>query len=732
MTSQTAAVADIATPREREDPKGVPLPMGDPLFLCIAELLTHHGNTKPLSVLGHSFTTPGVSLSHLAAINLLEQQQFAAEWRHKRLDALIPELFPVIVALKDGGYCLVLAAPSPGSSQVQVVYPIESTVPILCERDELMANTTGLCLLAKPDYRKSAQFEAQGDELGKGHWLFGVLTLFRGFYAQAALASVLVNVLAVSGAFYAMNIYDRVIPHKGYDTLLAMTVGVVLALFFEDILKHLRTHLLERTARRADYILSNRVFNHLLASRLENIPSSPGAMANMLREYESVREFLTSATLTGLADLPFVLLFLALVAWVGGWLAVVPMVIIVIMVIGLLWAQKPLAAHANVQFGASASRHGLLLETIEGLETAKSVKAEGVLVSKWDRYNELIGEHSMENRTIQANIGLFISTMQQGGNTVLLCVGAYLASEGLLTSGVLIAAAMLNGRILAPIAAVGGLASRYQQARKAFEMLDKFMQAETDREHLTHRVVPEQAGPGALTVQAVDFAYPQSEVKALDGIHLHLAGGMHLALLGEVGSGKSTLLRLLAGLYKPSSGTVLLDGVDISQLNPTYLRSRVGVLSQEPRLFSGTLMENLMVGGRVADDWFLRVTQATGVHEIAARHPRSYQMMIGDKGCSLSGGQKQLIAWARMLMAQPDIVLMDEPTSALDPASEQRFVQVMRDYLKGRTAVLITHKLNMLDLVERVAIVKGGKIEVENEKSAVLKPVPVPTPVKEG
>lgn len=698
-----------------------------PLLLCVTALLKHYGNDKPMSVVSHGVAAAAGRLAHPVAVELLERQGFFAEWRHGRINAIIPELFPVILELKGGDYCIVFSAPD--GDELDVYLPTQATQPIRRKRAEVEAQAVGLYLLCKPDTRPAFERmpggDAVADDATEGHWLFGTLRQFKGFYAQAILASLLANILAIAASFYSMNIYDRVIPHRGYSTLLALTVGVLLALLFEHGLKHLRVHVLEQTARRADFILSRKVFRHLQMFRLENLPGSPGSLANVLREYESVREILTSATLTGLADLPFAFLFVAMVAWIGGWLAIVPIVVMVVMAVYLIAAQRPLARHANEQFSAASSRHGLLIETIEGLETVKSVRGEGLLLTRWDRFNELIGAHGLANRTIQSNLGSFIGAMQQGSNVLLMCFGAYLASEGYITSGVLVAAAILNGRIMAPISQVGGLALRYQQAKKAFETLDDFMRAPTDCEDAANKVVMSRTGGGAYEVKAVDFAYPGTDAKALNRIKLSIPAGAHLGLLGEIGSGKSTLLRILAGLYEPQSGMVTLDGVDLQQVHPASLRERVGVLSQEPRLFSGSLRDNLLMGARVPDKWFIEVTVNTGVHAIAAAHPHGYNMRIGDKGSSLSGGQKQLIAWARMLLAAPDIVLMDEPTGAMDPATEQKFIRVMGEYLKGRTMVLITHRVALLELADRVAIIREGVVEREGDKSVVLRPVPV-------
>lgn len=697
------------------------------LLACLSTLLAHYGHHKPLSVLGHAVASAHGKLSHAAAVELLERQGFVAEWGHGAPSTLIAELFPVVLALKDDDYCVLLEPPADG--RMTVIFPLQSSLPLAIASETLAARLTGLYLLCQADRRPDAAPLPGHDAADRdGHWLFGTLKLFKGFYQQAILASLLSNLLAVATSFYSMNIYDRVIPHKGYSTLLALTIGVGLAIVFEHVLKHVRVQVLERTARRADFILSRKLFRHLQVSRLEHLPSSPGALANVLREYESVREILTSATLTGLADLPFAFLFIALIAWIGHWLALVPVAVMAVMAVFLVAVQRKLAYHANAQLSASSSRHGLLIETIEGLETVKATRAEGVLLSRWDQYNEEIGAHNLASRTTQAHIGSFIAAMQQGSTILLMGFGAYLAAEGYITSGVLVAAAILNGRILAPLAQVGGLALRYQQARKAFETLEKFMRAPTDCDGLAERVVPPRGG-GHYEVQAVDFAYAHSDLKALNRITLTVPAGAHVALLGEIGSGKSTLLRILAGLYRPESGMVKLDGVDLQQIHPASLRERVGVLSQEPRLFSGTLLDNLLMGAKVPDQRFIEVVTQTGVQAIASAHPQGYHMRIGDKGASLSGGQKQLIAWARMLLASPDIVLMDEPTGAMDPATEQQFIRVMRAYLKDRTMVLITHRIALLELVERVAVIQHGAVQVEGDKSLMMRQAPNANPL---
>jgi ATP-binding cassette subfamily C protein LapB len=590
------------------------------------------------------------------------------------------------------------------------------TVPLA----DLLPRYSGYCIFvqARPrlDPRADEEFPVRAHS-----WFWGTLWGFKRYYLESMIGAMLINLLTIATSLFVMNVYDRVVPNNAEATLWVLAVGTGLAIGFEFAARTLRGYLIDVVGKKVDLLLASQLFRQALAMRMEVRPASAGAFASNLREFEALRDFFTSATLTTLTDLPFVFLFIWIIGLVGGPIALIPLLAIPILLVAGLLAQIPLASLMQRHLTESSAKHGILVEAVEGVETLKTLSAEGTMQGRWENYTALTAHTAMRSRFISSLVVNLTMLVQQAVTIVMVVWGVYRIADGLLTVGGLIACTILSGRALAPLGQLAGLLTRYQQSRWALVGLNRIMAQPTDRpdgRSFLHRPVLS----GQLEFDDVNFSYPRGKIAVLHNVSFRIQAGEHAAILGRVGSGKSTALRLIMGLYRCSSGSVLIDGLDLQQIDPADLRRNVGYVSQDVRLFYGTLRENLTLGSPMADDEaMLTATRLAGLDRFLSAHPLGFDLMVGERGEGLSGGQKQSVALARTLLAAPPVLLLDEPTSAMDHNTEQAFIEHFKGFIKGRTLVLATHKPAMLDLVDRLIVLEAGKVVADGPRDSVLK-----------
>lgn len=640
---------------------------------------------------------------------------FEATWVDADLQTLPAALLPCLVTLGNKGVAVICASTETG---LDVIYPI-SGVRISLPWSVFLQDNPGRLLLVKrqgeEDLRAGNLIELRGK-----HWFWGIMWSLRKEFAEAVIWSVAINILTLAGTFLTMTVYDRVLPNQAYVTMWSLAIGVTIAMLFEMGARTLRAHGLDQIGKQADLILGSAVFRHVLGQRLEQERQSIGAFANILREFESVRSFVTSMTLTSVADLPFVLLFTVVIYVLAGplaWIAAVA--VLVSIAIGVL-VQIPLARMAAESMRFGATRHGVVVESLESLEALKSLRAEHLMLSRHDRIGEQLATITLRSTALSTLVGNTANFIQQLALVATLLWGVYLVGEGVTSTGGIVAAVMLGSRALASVVALVNLAVRFQNAKVALNSLDRIMAQPLER-NPDVRYFRAVGLPSMLSIREGSFAYQEHQPQVLKKISLTIAPGERLAVLGPIGSGKSSLLKVLAGLYLPTEGDVLLGGVDMRQIEPADVRGRIAYVAQDARLFYGSLRDNLTIGApHASDEEILRVTAMCGVTTIAAAHPDGFNLMIGEGGRTLSGGQRQAIALARALLMRPRILLLDEPTSAMDGASEQGILSSLLALDKEITLIVVTHKPALLALVNRIIVIDQGRKVTDGPKADVL------------
>ncbi|MFG6489473.1 type I secretion system permease/ATPase [Roseateles sp. BYS78W] len=717
-------------------------PVGDPLLQALAWLTRHHG--KPRSPESLRAGAPvEEALTPDNAIRVMREAGYNAGLLRKSIDDINALLLPAVLLLNGGDACVLVrrlddpAAVAAGNCRYEVVFPGPEAAAVPATTAELEPEYSGFMLAVSPlEAARGGRTESPllklGDKGLASHWLWGTLKRFTPYYRASMLAALLSNVLMLVSGLVTSVIYDKVIPHQAMVTLWTLAVGAGVALMFDLFARQLRAHLIDLAGRKADLIIGAKLYRQTLGVRMEHKPASAGSYAHYLAQVEMVREFFTSASLSALSDLPFLVIFIGMTFVIGGPLGWV-LVLAAPVIMGLSWAiQGALRRAMRTNMQETADLHGTLVESLEGLEDLKTSGAEGRFLRRYEHTTAVVAQSALTARALSSWSMNLSSTMQQAVNLIILVWGVYLIHDGVITSGALIGSVMFAARAIAPLGSLVSLATRYQGARAAMLSLNQMMNAPVERDS-ARNYVPLSNVSGKVGLHDVGFAYPAAVTahgqttgeaaspKVLRNVTMRLEAGERIAILGRIGSGKSTILRLLGGLYLPTEGMVEVDGIDLRQIDPAEFRARVGFVSQEPRLFLGTLRDNVLMGRAHLDAGRLvEVAKLTGLDRVVAGHPMGWDLPVGEMGQLLSGGQRQLVALARALVTKPQVLLMDEPTSSMDAQSEMAFLRQLRDAAGTATLVVVTHRPAVLELVQRIVVVDGGRIVMDGPRDQVL------------
>ena len=552
-------------------------------------------------------------------------------------------------------------------------------------------------------------------------WFWGCLKENWKIYKEVILATIMINVFALASTLFIMNVYDRVIPNSAFDTLWVLSLGAFIVYSFDFFMKNMRGYFLDVAGRKADVKISAKLFEQVLGMTMQARPASAGVLASNVREFESIRDFFTSATMTALVDVPFAFFFILVIAIIAGPLAIIPLIAIPLVVAVGWFLQKPLQKIMRESMMENALKNALLFETITGLETIKTQAAEGHVQRRWEELSEKGSRTSVRSRKV-ATFAMNFSYYIQSITTIGVVIGGVLMiSHGMITQGALVGAVMLVGRALGPLSQVAGLLTRFNQSYEALKHLEDLMRKPVERPADKHFIsVPRVRG--MIEFCDVTFSYPGQSHPALSNVSFTLNAGEHIGIIGAVGSGKTTIERLLLNLYQPESGGILLDGTDVRQIDPGDLRRNIGAVQQSPNLFYGSVRENITMGHETApDNAVLRSAELSGVMEFLRDSEKGLDTQVGERGESLSGGQRQAVAIARSLLYDPPVLILDEPTASMDPASENRLRMRLKALTQNKTVILITHKGSMLDLVDKLILIDRGRIIAFGPRDEIIR-----------
>lgn len=697
-------------PTERQE-------QADPLLNCLIAVTAHHDRSASSDVITAGLPLVEGRLTPALCVQAAERAGYSAKIVKRPIRKLSNMILPAILLLKDQESCVIIRRD--GSGKFKMYDPITEKIRHTTAA-ELNEEYTGFAILLKPElklYELGEDFASRG----KGHWFWSVIWRLWPSYARVFLAAAVINVLALASPLFVMNVYDRVLPNKAMSTLWVLAFGMGLAALFDFTLRTVRGWFVDGSGRRADVLLSSKIFEHILSIKMSDKPQTTGSFANQLKEFENVREFFTSNTIATLTDFCFFGLFVFVIYYIGGMLALIPMTAATIVLVFGLIMQVPLRLAAQKTQKESSYRHSLLVETIASLETVKTMRAEGALQRTWEL---LVGQTSRtleKVRRISAIVSNLTICIQQLVAVAVVIAGSYLFDKGELSMGAIVACVILASRAVAPFGNFSMLVARSQQSLVSLKALNSLMNIESERPPGKQFVAP-PITEGRIEFKSVSFSYPGAPNPAIQDLNLVIRPGDRVGIIGKIGSGKTTIGRLLSAIHSPTAGSILIDHIDIRQYHPYELRRAVGVVTQDSDLFYGTVRSNIMMGARNAtDQQFVEAARRAGVDDFAMKHPAGFDMPVGERGSSLSGGQRQAVTLARMFLLNPKVVYLDEPSGSMDLASERVLIEHLRKALRPDvTMIVCTHRYSLLELVDRLVVLADGRVAADGPKEKVL------------
>ncbi|OYQ72787.1 type I secretion system permease/ATPase [Wohlfahrtiimonas sp. G9077] len=626
---------------------------------------------------------------------------------------------PLVVQFKQGQIGVIDTLDDAGN--IGITYCGDQGAKSRISQKTLLENVT-LALVLRPSHTVS---DARIDDYIKPHdrnWFKKIVLRDWKPYSHIFIASLVVNILALAGILFTRQVYDRVIPAESYPTLYVLFSGVFVAIIFGFVMRKLRTRVTDLLGKRADLRISDRVFGHALRIKNTHRPRSTGTFISQIRELDSVRELLTSTTVTAFADMPFFFLFCIVFWYIAGSLVWVPIAAVILMILPGLLAQGKLRAYANQAMRESALRNAMLVEAIQGNEDIKTLQAEQRFQAQWNNYNAVAADVNLRLRSLISTLNSWTQSVQTAAFAVIVLFGAPMVMDGELSTGSLIAASILGGRMIAPMAGITQILSRWQQAKVALSGLNQLMELPVDHP-VGQKKVHKSALQGHYQIKNAHFAYHAEQQNASLSIkNLEIKPGETIAVLGRNGAGKSTLLQVLSGLLEPKDGTVTIDGVSLGHIDPADVRRDIGLMGQNSGLFHGTIRDNLTLGAPLAtDDELMRALSMTGALSFIQKIPTGLDYVIAEGGRGLSGGQRQSLLLSRLFIRNPHIALLDEPTSALDEVTEKQFIAALDQWRVGKTLVIATHKMSIVNLADRIIVIDDGQIVLDDNKENALK-----------
>lgn len=712
------------------------LAVQDPLVECLRILAGHYGRRTSRNSLVAGLPVPPTGITPSLFSRAATRADMQSKLIERSLEALaIAPNLPCILVLENKQAAILWDVKYPEkakpvkeagkpvqlheATQFVLQFPETEDEKVILSLEQVKAIHNGYAFFVRPvarvdDRAGPAEIETEAD------WFWGTLKENWKIYREVIAASAMINVIALASTIFIMNVYDRVIPNQAYETLWVLAIGVMVAFVFDFILKNLRALFLDVAGRKADVKISAKLFEQMLGMQLAARPSSAGVLAANMREFETIRDFFTSATMAALIDLPFTAFFLIIIAVIGGPIVFVPLLAVPLVLLGGWILQKPMEKIIKISLHENALKNALLFETITGLEAIKTQAAEGHTQRKWEELTDKASITSVRSRRVAAfalNYSVFIQQMVSVGIVI---AGVYLISNAVISMGALIACVILSGRAMAPLAQVAGLMTRFNQSWQSYVQLKDLMAKPVERPAGKH-FISMPAVQGKIEFRDVVFRYPGQTRPAINGLTFTIEPGEHVGIIGAVGSGKTTIERLLLNLYQPESGAILLDGTDVRQIDPGDLRRNIGGVQQGEQLFFGTVRENITMGHETApDSAVIRSAELAGVSEFLRDTETGLDTQVGERGEALSGGQRQSVAIARALLYDPPVMVLDEPTASMDPASENRLRKRLGKITENKTVILITHKGAMLSIVDKLILIDRGRLIAFGPKDEVI------------
>jgi ATP-binding cassette subfamily C protein LapB len=691
----------------------------DPLLDCLIQLTKLHGRAASKTAL-----TSGLPLVHnKLTVELFsraaERAGLSSRILHRSLDKITSMQLPVVLLLHGHQACILVKRNGNGS-KLKVLMPETGMGEKELAFEELEEIYTGFGIFVRPKFQVERETI---DEISPGikkNWFWGTLSESWRIYRDVFVASFLINVFGLASPFFILNVYDRVIPNSAFETLWVLAIGITVVYVFAMIMRGLRGYFVDEAGKKANLKISAMLLQKVLGLRMEARPQSIGSFSKNLQEFESIRDFITSFSITALIDMPFVVLALLVIYYFAGPMVLIHIGSIILLVVYAFFIQVPLQKAVEESFQASAQKNAILVEGLAGLETIKMLGAEGQIQRAWEEAVSYIAKWSARSRFLSSSVNHFAGFIMGMAVVVVVIVGVYMIANGNLSQGGLIAMVILSRQAIAPMSQVVNLATRYHRSKAALSTLNGIMELPSERPSdmsFLHRSRFE----GSIEMKNLDFAYPNQTVKVLNNISVNIKAGEKIGIIGPIGSGKTTLGKLILGLFQPLSGMVSMDETDIRQIDPADLRKNIGYVSQDITLFRGSVRSNITMGAPDIDDnAMLRAANLAAVTDFVKKNAMGFDMEVGELGRGISGGQRQCVALSRALLMDPPVLVLDEPTSNMDNRTELLIKDNLSKVIQDKTLILITHRASLLEMVSRLIVIDNGTVVADGPKESVL------------
>ncbi len=691
----------------------------DPLLDCLIQLAKLHGRSVSRTSLSSGLPLVHNRLTVELFTRAADRADLASRILRKPLDEISALQLPLVLLLNEQRAC-VLVAKEDGDKEYKVLLPETGMGEKVVSREELEKLYAGYGIFVRPKYRMERPSLDDLSPVSTKDWFWGTLFKSWRIYRDVFVASFLINVFGLATPFFVLNVYDRVIPNSAFETLWVLAIGISVIYVFAVLMRGLRGYFVDEAGKKANLEISSVLFQKVLGLRMEARPQSVGSFSKNLQEFESVRDFITSFSITALIDLPFMALGLLVIWYIGGSIVVVHLVAIVLLSLYAFLIQAPLQKAVENSLQASAQKNAILVEGLSGLETIKMLGAESQIQRAWEEAVSYIAKWSARSRLLSSSVNHFSYFVQSIVVVAVVIGGVYVISKGNLSMGGLIALVILSRQAIGPMAQAVNLATRFHRAKAALKTLNAIMELPVERpagKTFLHRT----GFRGDIELKNLTFSFPGQTIKVLNNISLKVSAGEKVGIIGPVGSGKTTMGKLILGLYEPSSGMISMDGTDIRQIDPAEARRFIGYVPQDITLFRGTIRDNITMGTHDVDDnLVLHAAELAGVDEFVKKHAMGFDIEVAELGRGLSGGQRQSVALARAVLLDPPILILDEPTSNMDNRTEVRLRDNLSKVIKEKTLLLITHRASMLEMVDRLVVIDDGIIVADGPKASVL------------
>lgn len=626
---------------------------------------------------------------------------------------------PMIILLSNQNSCI-LEEFSKDGKQAKIIMPTEEVVEQWVDIDVLEDEYIGFGFMIKKMLERTDE-SSRTLHLEQKHWFWSTIKLSFNTYRDVLYASFLVNIFVIASPLFTMNVYDRVVPNNAIETLWAFAIGVTIVYVLDTFLKFTRTHLLEEAAKKSDVIMASIIFEKVLNLKMSHLPASVGSFSSHLKDFDNIRSFLTNVTMIAIIDLPFSIMFLAVISYIGGSIVFIPIISMLLILGYAILIKKPLRLSIDNTKEASAYKSSILIETLNNIETIKTLGTLNQAQWKWEESTGEIATKSMKTRLLSASIPSITQLLIQLNTVMVVVYGVYLIKDFELSMGGLIAIVILTGRVLGPMGQVAGILTNYENTKASYDAINDILSQPSERP-VGKKFVERPKFSGHIEFIDVTFSYPNTDFQILKNVSFVINPGEQIAIIGRIGSGKSTIIKLILGLYQPDSGQILIDGIDINQIDPSDLRKNMGYVAQDIMLFRGTVKDNIMFRASYASDSdMIKASTISGTSEFIKKHPKGYEMPVGERGAGLSGGQKQSIGIARAFLLNSNIMLFDEPSNSMDQVSEEKLLKNLETQLKDTTTLIVTQKMALLKIVERVMVMHEGKLIIDAPKEEALK-----------